>query len=132
MVKCPDMKNIYSQGGYLNVYCIRALYQKTKKEDFMDIYQVIWWNGFVKEIFPPWQDGEVEPAEDEILEEKEFSTAERAVRFMEVENCRRYGELFPEAPCFCFMHFHREQVYYLQTLPYWEAVERILETKEVK
>jgi hypothetical protein len=98
----------------------------------MEIYQLIWWNGFVREIISSLENREAKPAEDESLEEKEFSTAEQAVRFMEVENCRRYGELFPEAPCFCFMHFHREQVYYLQTLPYWEAVERILETKEVR
>lgn len=97
----------------------------------MEVYQVIWWNGFVRDIISPFEKREARPEEDEALEEREFSTAEQAIRFMDKENCRRYGELFPEAPCFCFYHYQRKPVFFLQTLPYREAVKRILETKEV-
>lgn len=98
----------------------------------MEIYKVVWWNGFVREIISPLEGRDPEVAEDETLEEKEFSSAEKAVRFFETENCRRYGELFPESPCFCFNHFNRRPVFFLQTIPYWDAVEEILRTKTVK
>lgn len=98
----------------------------------MEVYQVIWWNGFVRDMVSPFEKREAQPEEDEALEEREFSTAEQAVRFMDRENCRRYGELFPEAPCFCSMHSHRgKHAYFLQAIPYREAVEKVLETKEV-
>lgn len=62
--------------------------------------QVVWKGSFVTALYAPWHN--FTPTPSMTVTAEEVVSVERAVRqFLEVNNCREYRKVFPEAPCAC-------------------------------